>query len=229
MAEPLDMDAKINLGSPIRYASNQNAPLDPQTNAQGSSQSVQNTLDEPVWETIKRDLRMIAYKLKYVMHPRMRQEAAKELRNWDLWGPLLLCLALAFVLSLEATEDDDTIFGTIFVIIWGGASVLTLNAKFLGGKISFFQSLCVLGYCIFPILLAAIVNAILGIVLPSGKTLFGVYLIICTLACVWSVKSSIGFIQALVVEKKRMLASYPVILFYLALTWFVLLAASGGH
>jgi hypothetical protein len=52
MAEPLDMEAKINLGSPIRYASNQNAPLDPQANAQGSSQSVQNTLDEPVWETI---------------------------------------------------------------------------------------------------------------------------------------------------------------------------------
>lgn len=52
MAEPLDMDAKINLGSPIRYASDQNPPLNAQANAQSSAQSIQNTLDEPVWETI---------------------------------------------------------------------------------------------------------------------------------------------------------------------------------
>jgi hypothetical protein len=49
---------------------------------------------------------MIGYKLKYVMNPKSREEGVKELRNCiifqnfthllgDLWGPLLLCLALA--------------------------------------------------------------------------------------------------------------------------------------
>lgn len=38
------------------------------------------------------------------------------------------------VLSFKASSDADTIFGTIFIIIWGGASVLTLNAKFLGAE-----------------------------------------------------------------------------------------------
>ncbi len=38
---------------------------------------------------------MILFKLKYVLNPKMREEKAKELRRWDLWGPLLLCLLLA--------------------------------------------------------------------------------------------------------------------------------------
>mmetsp|Transcript_28043 Transcript_28043/g.24749 ORF Transcript_28043/g.24749 Transcript_28043/m.24749 type:complete len:168 (+) Transcript_28043:248-751(+) len=166
---------------------------------------------------------MIGYKLKYVMNPKSRDEGVKELRNWDLWGPLLLCLALAFVLSFKAKEGADTIFGTIFVIIWGGASILTLNAKFLGGKISFFQSVCVLGYCVFPILLASILITLieLGIELPLI-----VNLPICALALFWAVSSAVGFMKALVNEEKKYLAVYPVILFYLSLSWFVLIAAS---
>lgn len=39
--------------------------------------------------------------------------------------------------------------------MWGGAFVVTVNTKLLGGQISFFQCVCVLGYCVFPIILAA--------------------------------------------------------------------------
>ncbi len=38
---------------------------------------------------------MIWFKLKYVLNPKMKAESAKELRKWDIWGPLLLCLLLA--------------------------------------------------------------------------------------------------------------------------------------
>jgi len=221
MAESIDLEGKIRLGGP-NYGSAQNEGIASPTQ-QTSEKLVINTLDEPVVETIKRDLRMIFYKLKYVMNPRMREEAAKELRNWDLWGPLLLCLALAFVLTIHADEEDDTIFGTIFIIIWGGACILTLNAKFLGGKLSFFQSVCVLGYCVFPILLAACIISILKV---PFRPHFVVNLIFCGLAAFWAITSSIGFIKALVVEEKKFLAAYPVILFYLSLTWFVLLATS---
>lgn len=55
------------------------------------------TLDEPVWTTISRDLKKVATKLKHVLVPVGGQQSATliELRDWDLWGPLLLCLALS--------------------------------------------------------------------------------------------------------------------------------------
>jgi len=37
-------------------------------------------------------------------------------------------------MSVKANEHRDVVFGSIFVIIWGGATVLTLNFRFLGGK-----------------------------------------------------------------------------------------------
>lgn len=49
-----------------------------------------NTLDESVWETVKRDLVRIAKNLWMVVFPfndRSSQNVA--LRNWDLWGPMV--------------------------------------------------------------------------------------------------------------------------------------------
>lgn len=46
--------------------------------------------------------------------------------------------------------------------MWGGSFVVTINTKLLGGHISFFQCVCVLGYCVFPIVLAAVVIFILS-------------------------------------------------------------------
>ncbi|GFH08399.1 protein YIPF, partial [Haematococcus lacustris] len=43
-----------------------------------------------------------------------------------------------------------------------GAIVLTFNAILLGGEIVFFQALCLLGYCLFPICVSSIVCAIVG-------------------------------------------------------------------
>jgi hypothetical protein len=40
-----------------------------------------------------------------------------------------------------------------------GAIVLTVNVILLGGDIVFFQALCLLGYCLFPMCVAAIVCA----------------------------------------------------------------------
>ena len=39
------------------------------------------TLDEPISDTIMRDLRMIGYKLKYVLLPKMREDKGKDLRK----------------------------------------------------------------------------------------------------------------------------------------------------
>ena len=116
------------------------------------------TLDEPVATTIMRDLKRVATKLRYVLVPSDAQsDTLTELRNWDLWGPLLLCLALSIMLSLRAQEGQTSlVFASVFVIVWAGSGVVTLNAALLGGNISFFQSVCVLGYCIFPLVLASV-------------------------------------------------------------------------
>ena len=101
-----------------------------------------DTLTEPVCDTIKRDLMMIWVKLTYVMVPRtMIKEKAKQLRDWDLWGPLVLCLALSLCLSFSANTDDGSlVFEIVFVIVWAGAAIVAINGQLLGGNISFFQS-----------------------------------------------------------------------------------------
>lgn len=75
----------------------------------------------------------------------------------DLWGPLLVCLLLSSILSATAPGDSGSVvFAAVFVIVWFGAVTVTLNAQLLGGTISFFQSVCILGYCVFPLTLSAL-------------------------------------------------------------------------
>ena len=119
-----------------------------------------NTLDEPISDTIWRDVRAVGLKFKHVLYPVEKKSLLKE---WDLWGPLILCTFMATILQNHIDEDDHTHgkkgsggdggpeFAEVFVIVWVGALVVTLNTKLLGGHISFFQSVCVLGYCLLPL------------------------------------------------------------------------------
>ncbi|KNC49047.1 YIPF6 protein [Thecamonas trahens ATCC 50062] len=123
------------------------------------------------------------------------------LKDWDLWGPLLLCLSAL-------------VFALVFALVWVGALVVTLNAQLLGGELSVLQSVCVLGYCIFPMLIAALLTSIwshlawrIGIVL----------------ACwFWATFASRAFLVDSVPSNKRLLAIYPIALFYLTIGWMVL-------
>ncbi len=60
-----------------------------------------NTLDEPIWETIKRDLHRIGGNLILVVFPfKNRDQQSAALRNWDLWGPMV-SIRLLFLRSLK--------------------------------------------------------------------------------------------------------------------------------
>ena len=59
---------------------------------------------------------------------------------------------MATVLQGRGAEDKNApiadggpAFAEVFMIVWLGSMVVTLNTKLLGGHISFFQSVCVLG------------------------------------------------------------------------------------
>lgn len=169
------------------------------------------TLDESISETILRDVKRVGIKLKHVMLP---GDSVKELRDWDLWGPLFLCICLATALTAKAAEDQTAlVFAAVFVIVWMGAGVVTLNAALLGGKIAFLQSVCVLGYCLAPLNIASLLCY-----LWSNKTY---HLVVVLIAFIWAIKASVGFMSQLVQDDRKALGVYPVVLFYLVVAWMI--------
>merc|ERR1719498_1379103 len=87
-----------------------------------------STIDEPIKVTIMRDLTSIATKLKYVMLPRARIDKAPGLKQWDLWGPLFICLTLSIILSTQAPADQaGYVFALVYVLVWIGSGVVTIT------------------------------------------------------------------------------------------------------
>lgn len=68
-----------------------------------------NTLTEPVWDTVKRDLSRIVSNLKLVVFPNpYREDPGKALRDWDLWGPFFFIVFLGLTLSWSASVKKVT-------------------------------------------------------------------------------------------------------------------------
>lgn len=140
------------------------------------------------------------------------------------------------VLERTAPEDSEvTVFSAVFVIVALGSIFVTLNAKVLGGQCSVFQSVCVLGYCLFPLVLDAIIleiirtavfhSFLLQLLLSLGAFLWSTF---CMNPLCCSIPSniapaSVGFMAALVPPSRKWLAIYPLFLFYFVLTWLIII------
>lgn len=193
----------------------------------GDSGIPANTLDEPVKDTILRDIRAVAIKFKHVLYPKERKSL---LRDWDLWGPLILCTFMATILQGHVEEakpgdsqgDGGPEFAEVFVIVWLGALVVTLNTKFLGGNISFFQSVCVLGYCLLPLGMSLGVCEILLYITPSSTGGFIFRCGITLVGFVWAVYAAFQFLGDCQPANRKALAAYPMGLFYFVIAWLVL-------
>lgn len=109
----------------------------------------------------------------------------------------------------------------VFVIIWFGSIIITLNSKLLGGNISFFQSLCVLGYCILPLTVAMVVCRIV-LMGGSGTVSFAVRLVVVTASFGWSTFASTAFLADSQPPNRKALVVYPVFLFYFVIGWIIL-------
>merc|ERR1712211_221773 len=124
-------------------------------------------------------------------------EKKSLLKEWDLWGPLILCTLMATILQGHSTEDSVSDggpeFAEVFVIVWVGAMIVTLNTKLLGGSISFFQSVCVLGYCLLPLVLSLILCRVV-LLANQNTALVIVRLIIVLAGFVWSTFASMQFL-----------------------------------
>ena len=174
----------------------------------------QGTLDESVYATVSRDFSMIYNKLKYVINPFISREMKyNHIRQWDLWGPLLLNLILASTLALN-TKEKGQITSLIFIIFWLGGVAIYLNNYFLEVKASIFQIFCLLGYRLFPLNIAAIIVTIIN-------SYDIIRLIVVGFTCFWSIYSSSDYLKAITTQDKRYLVLYPCILFYLYISWFI--------
>eukprot|EP01006_Ploeotia_vitrea_P027735 TRINITY_DN60509_c0_g1_i1.p2 TRINITY_DN60509_c0_g1~~TRINITY_DN60509_c0_g1_i1.p2 ORF type:complete len:189 (-),score=20.34 TRINITY_DN60509_c0_g1_i1:1429-1995(-) len=172
-----------------------------------------DTLDEPIHATILRDAKAIGRKIKVVVGLQ-RDASRNELRNWDLWGPLLLCLLLAMILGFKDNKEPGMTFAGVFTTMGAGSIIVTLNGQFLGGNLSFFQIVCVLGYCVFPLCAAALISAFVNVLV--------VKLIVTAVGWVWAVIGSVGFFTGAVREERKILVVYPIVLFYFVVGYFII-------
>jgi len=136
---------------------------------------------------------------------------SEGLRDWDLWGPLIFCLLLSMFLSMRASsEQSDLVFSGVFSIVWIGEAVVTLQIKLLGGNISFMQSVSIIGYTLFPLVIAAALSAV-G--LPTIARV-PVYIVLVA----WSLAAGVSILGGSGVIKNRVgLAVYPLFVFYVGI------------
>ena len=128
---------------------------------------IQPTLDESITTSIKKDLQLIYEKTKIAMLPMKESNSTDKLKDWDFWGPLIFCLFLGLILSLGRNDENGGIvFILIFAIVWIGGFIISINSQFLGTKLTVYQSICILGYCMFAIVLSSLINLFL-IFIPS--------------------------------------------------------------
>jgi hypothetical protein len=133
-------------------------------------------------------------------------------------------------LSLRKKNDQASlVFSGVFCLVWIGEAVVTLQIKLLGGNMSvplyqvvfvspltyqcrssFFQSICIIGYTLFPLVIAALLSAV-G--LPTIARV-PVYLVLIA----WSLAAGVSILGGSGVVKNRVgIAVYPLFVFYIGI------------
>ncbi|KER31796.1 Yip1 domain protein [Opisthorchis viverrini] len=193
-----------------------------QENAAFDNESLK-LLNEPIRDTVMRSLKGVGTKFSHVLFPRKGQELLKE---WDLWGPLTLCLIMSVLLhsgsAADSAGDGGPEFAQIFVIFWLGATVVTVNSKLLGGSISFLQTVCILGYCILPLVISLVVCRVLLLAASDSLWIFVIRLSIVAFGLIYSSFASFVFLTPTQPPNRVGLALYPICLFYFFLAWLVI-------
>ncbi|KAH8877446.1 Protein YIPF6 isoform 1 [Schistosoma japonicum] len=195
-----------------------------------SDQCSVNTLtlfDEPIRDTILRSARAVGQKFAYVLIPRRGHGLLKE---WDLWGPLVLCLIMSALLhsspNSESSGHGGPEFAQVFVIFWLGSAIVTINSKLLGGAVSFLQTVCVLGYCILPLVIGLVICRLLLFASSNSVFVFIIRLLIVITGLVYSSYASFIFVYPTLPKNRVVLSVYPIILFYVFLSWLVISATN---
>ncbi|KAH0262859.1 hypothetical protein KCU71_g20488, partial [Aureobasidium melanogenum] len=107
-------------------------------------------------------------------------------------------------------EQKSIVFSGVFATVWIGEAVVTLQIKLLGGSISFFQSVCIIGYTLFPLVIASMLSAI-GLPMIAR---IPVYIVLVA----WSLAAGVSILGGSGVVKNRVgIAVFPLLVFYIGL------------
>lgn len=134
------------------------------------------------------------------------------LRDADLSGPLVICMALGMALLLAGKLQ----FGYIYGFAAGGSFgiCLLINVMSQKGGIDLYRTMSILGYGLIPIVVLAFVGIFLSL-----KSTFGA--ILAPLCISWATATSSRFFAtAIAMQEQRWLVAYPVGLVY---TFFTLI------
>lgn len=99
-----------------------------------------------------------------------------------------MCMIYGIFISSNSPlilDSSDFIF--LFFSVFVGAIIVSFNVKILGGDISFFQSVAILGYCILPVFLAMVIKRLLEF-FQIREQLIDIILIV--VAIIWSILCS---------------------------------------
>ncbi len=102
-----------------------------------------------------------------------------------------MCVRINFILTLTiftrfisfSPNSNSGVFVALFIISFVGSFLVTMNGKLLNANLKYLQTICIMGYCMFPIVLAA---AILYAFSKVGFSNRLVNLIIACVAFMWS-------------------------------------------
>ena len=180
-----DYPSNPNMTQYNNYPGQTYTPENANSNSNSNNQEiyVHNSLNEPIMTSLMRDLNRIYAKLKIVALPVSSEAKNKELKQWDLWGPFIICLLLGTILCFTTKKNSGLVFSMIFIVMWIGAIVITMNSSLLGGKLTLMQCICLLGYCTFPCVVASLFNRVILSFMSSFAKLIIVFI-----SFVWSTK-----------------------------------------
>lgn len=166
--------------------------------------------EPPLLEELGINLEHIVMRMKGIAFFKKLEEDV--LRDADLSGPLVICLALGMFLMLAGKLQ----FGYIYGLAAGGSFgiCLLINVMSQKGGIDLYRTMSILGYGLIPIVALAFIG-----IFVSLKSTFGT---VAAAICIgWATATSSRFFAtAIAMEQQRWLVAYPVGLVY---TFFTLI------
>ena len=135
-------------------------------------------------------------------------ETMKKIRDWDLWGPLVINLMFSLIITYlqskklnsndNNNETSSQIFSAAFTLIWASIAILSVNIQLLspvqqklqnGGVtngivgLSFFQCISLLSYSMFPIVIGGLISCFVPY--KFVKLIINLIMLCWSLLCTW--------------------------------------------
>ncbi|KAL5960943.1 Protein YIPF6 [Taenia solium] len=112
-------------------------------------------------------------------------------------------------------------FAQVFTVFWFGVIAVSLNTKLLGGNLSFCQTVCVLGYCILPLVTGLVINVVIKLSTSAGTWVLLIRLAVAFVGLAYSLFSAATFLAPSSKSTRVALVVYPLCLFYFFIGWLV--------